>query len=104
MIHIVSNITATNMTGNLYRLPLIPASAQLSIIQDSDDQGRVHKYELTFRLQEQYDRRFLKRSLILYLDLENGEEIILGTRYVPIELDIQESGTISASCTWQRSM
>ncbi len=104
MIRIVENITAVDRTGHTLKLPLIPASARLAITQERGEQGLSRKYELSFRLEEPYDNAFLQQDLILYLDMDDGGEVVLGTSYLPVRLSIQENDSVQASCSWQKAL
>ena len=100
MIRIVENITALDRAGHTLKLPLIPASARLAITQERGEQGLFRKYELSFRMEEPYDNAFLQRELILYLDMDDGSEVILGTAYLPVRISIQENDSVQASSSW----
>ena len=104
MIRIVENITALDRAGHTLKLPLVPASARLTTTQERGEQGLSRKYELSFRMEEPVDCEFLKKDLILYLDLDDGSEVILGTAYLPVRLSIQTNDNVSASCSWQEAI
>lgn len=85
---------------------MVPGHGTLSIETAHADTGIVQTYKLSASLlrEERAGKLPAYRDMKLMVVLDSGDRIFLGTDELPVRLAVQESDTITVSCSWKKGI
>lgn len=102
MIRIVQAISVLRPEENTeYALPIIPASATVSVTTEHGDHGYSALYDLAFRLAGPSVPPILFQPQFLKLTLDDGEVMNLGTTERPVRFTVKEEDAITVTSSWR---